>query len=318
MKLLRLAALALTCSVLSFGASKEIVELQRDVALLQDKVDAMQRNLATKIDQLTGMVQAMQDNNTRTVAQLATLQDSVASGVSRSLAPVSGLSTKVDSMGDDVRSLKDALNDLSARLERMDAKITDVKNQVAQMQIAQNPPPAPGSASSTGPAMGPGGTQTPGSMPGPQPGQGSAAVPPGMSADQSYTDAVRDMQGNKIDLAYQEFTQYLTYFPNTERAANAQFYIGQIDFNRGDYNGAVQAFDAVLERYPENPKTPDAHLMKGMALLRLNQRNRAVQEFRLLVGNYPHTNDALKAQQELRQLGVSVSSVPAPTRRKQE
>ena len=43
-------------------------------------------------------------------------------------------------MGDDVRSLKDALADLSARLERMDAKMTDLKN---QMQIMQNPPAAP-------------------------------------------------------------------------------------------------------------------------------------------------------------------------------
>ena len=132
----------------------------------------------------------------------------------------------------------------------------------------------------------------------------------------SDLDAVRDMQGNKTDLAFHEFQQYLTYFPNTELAANAQFYIGQIDFNRGDYNGAIQAFDAVLERYPDNPKTPDAHLMKGMALLKANQRNRAVDEFRVLVSNYPHTNDAQKAQQELRQLGVSVSTVP--TRRKQE
>lgn len=307
MKILRLTVLALTCSALSFGASKEIIELQRDVALLQDKVDAMQRNLATKIDQLTGMVQAMQDNNTRTVTQLATLQDSLANGVTRSLAPVSGLSTKVDSMGDDVRSLKDALNDLSARLERMDAKMTDLKNQVSQMQIMQNPPPAPGSTSSPGTMGAPGG----------MPGQTSPVAPPaGMSADQSYTDAFRDMQGNKTDLALQEFQQYLTYFPNTERAANAQYYIGEIDYNRGDYNGAIQAFDAVLERYPDNPKTPTAHLMKGMALLKANQRNRAVQEFRVLVSNYPRTNEAQKAQTELRQLGVSVSSTPVPTRRK--
>ncbi len=297
MKFLRLAVLLLTCSVFSFGASKEIIELQRDVALLQDKVDRMQRDLATKIDVLTGIVQSMQDTNNKTVAQLATLQDSVASGVSRSLAPVSGMGTKVDSMGDDVRSLKDALNDLSTRLERMDAKITDLKNQI---QIAQNPPSAPGGATATG-----------------QPGQqtGPTGPPPGMSAAQSYTDAMRDMQAAKIDLAYQEFQQYLTYFPNTEQAANAQYYIGEIDYNRGDYNGAVQAFDAVLERYPDNPKTADAHLMKAMALLKQGQRNRAVQEFRVLVSNYPSTNDAKKARQELHDLGVSAATT-TPTRRK--
>jgi len=125
---------------------------------------------------------------------------------------------------------------------------------------------------------------------------------------------VRDLQTGKSDLAQQEFQQYLQYFPNTELAANAQYYLGEIAYNHGDYNGAVDAFDAVLERYPENPKTPDAHYMKGMALLKANQRNRAVQEFRALVQNYPHTDDARKALAQLRSLGVSAA--PPTTARK--
>ena len=97
----------------------------------------------------------------------------------------------------------------------------------------------------------------------------------------------RILQTGKTDLAYNEFQQYLTYFPNTELAANAQYYIGEIDYNRGNYPEAVKAFDAVLEHYPNNPKTSDAHLMKAYALLKSNQRNRAVQEFRILVTRVP-------------------------------
>jgi len=92
------------------------------------------------------------------------------------------------------------------------------------------------------------------------------------------TDARRDLQTGNTDLALQEFQQYLTYFPNTELAASAQYYIGEILFRRSDYTNAIPAFDAVLERYPENPKTADAHFMKGMALLKAGQRNRAVQD----------------------------------------
>jgi len=300
MKVLRLGALALICSAISFGASKEIIELQRDVALLQDKMDAMQRDLDTKLGALTAMLQQVQDNSTKANA---TLEDTLNNGVGKQLAPVAGLSTKVDSMGDDVRALRDALNDLNARLERMDAKMTDLKN---QMQIIQNPPVAPGAT-------------VPGTTPGQtgQPGQaGTTGTPPaGMTAEKTYTDARRDMQTGNTDLALQEFQQYLTYFPNTELAANAQYYIGEIYYNRNDYNNAIPAFDAVLERYPENPKTADAHFMKGMALVKAGQRNRAVQEFRTLVANYPRTDDARKAQQQLRQLGASASG-PATARRR--
>jgi tol-pal system protein YbgF len=281
MKFLRLAVLTLACSPFCFAVNKDLVQMQRD---LEDKINSLQNDMDSKLSALTGMLTAIQNDTRRTADQVATLQDAVTNGVAKSLAPVSGLNNRVESMGDDVRSLKDALADLSSRLERMDAKITDLKN---QMQIIQNPPSAPGAPGSPTP------TQAP---------------PPGMSADRSYTDAVRDLQTGKADLAYNEFQQYLTYFPNTELAANAQYYLGEISYNRGDYNGAIQAFDAVLERYPENPKTPDAHLMKAMALLKANQRNRAVQEFRVLVENYPHTDDARKALQQLRSLGASASS----------
>jgi tol-pal system protein YbgF len=241
----------------------------------------------------------MQNDTRRTADQVATLQDSVGNNVTKSLAPVNGLNNRVESMSDDVRALKDSIADLSSRLERMDAKITDLKN---QLQIMQNPPAAPGATGPGGPTATPGQTGAP---------NGPVTPPPGMSADRSYTEALRDLQTGKSDLAYSEFQQFLTYFPNTELAANAQYYLGEIDYNRQNYTGAIQAFDAVLERYPDNPKTPDAHYMKAMALLKSNQRNKAVQEFRILVQNYSHTDDARKALQQLRALGVSAGASSA-------
>ncbi len=302
MKFLRLAALLLTCSSFSFAVNKDLVQLQRD---LEDRINAMQQSINTKLDTLTGMLQAMQNDTRRTADQVATLQDSVSTGVAKSLTPVAGMNNKVDAMGDDVRSLKDLMADVSARLERMDAKITDLKN---QLQVIQNPPAAPGPNGSGAPPAntGPGASASP---------LGQSAIPPaGMSANDSYTAAVRDLQTGKTELAYTEFSQYLQYFPNTELAANAQYYLGEISYNRGDYSGAIKSFDAVLERYPDNPKTPDAHYMKAMALLKSNQRNRAAGEFRLLVQNYPHTEDARKALAQLRALGASAATSNAKRR----
>jgi tol-pal system protein YbgF len=302
MKFVRLAGLLLTCSSFSFAVNKDLVAMQRD---LEDRITAVQQSINSKLDTLTGIVQAMQSDTRRTADQVAALQDTVTNGVAKSLAPVNGMSSKVEAMGDDVRSLKDALADLSSRLERMDAKMTDLKN---QLQIIQNPPAAPGAAAPgsapTGSPSGPGG-----------PASGQAGAPPvGMSANDSYTAAVRDLQTGKTELAYSEFSQYLQFFPNTELAANAQYYLGEINYNRGDYNGAVKAFDAVLERYPDNPKTPDAHYMKAMALLKSGERTRAAGELRILVKNYPHTDDARKALAQLRALGLSAGTSTAKRR----
>src|SRR6185437_15359619 len=168
MKFVRLAALLLTCSSFSFAVNKDLVALQRD---LEDRINAMQQSINSKLDTLTGIVQAMQSDTRRTADQVATLQDTVSNGVTKSLAPVNGMSGKVDAMGDDVRSLKDALADLSSKLERLDAKMTDLKN---QLQIIQNPPAAPGAPGST-PTGAPNGQGAPPS--------GQASAPPaGMSA----------------------------------------------------------------------------------------------------------------------------------------
>ncbi len=264
MKFLRVAILGLTFSSFSFAVNKDLIALQRD---LEAKIDAMQQNLNNQIANLAGIVTAMQSDTRRTADQVAGMQDVLRTTVTNSLAPINGLGNKVESTSEDVRALRDALADFSARLERMDAKITDLKN---QMQIMQNPPAAPANLAP--------GTVPPGGMtgaPGQQVPPATSGPPMGMSAEKTYTDARRDQQTGNVDLAYQEYQQYLKYFPNTELAANAQYYIGQIDYDRGDYKSAVQAFDAVSERYPKNPKTADARLMKGMALARDGQRTRA-------------------------------------------
>ena len=291
MKVLRLFALSLTFSSFTFAVNKDLVALQRD---LEAKMDAMQQNLSSKIDVMTGTLQAIQNDSRRTADQVATLQESLGSALTRSLTPVNTLNTRIDAMGEDTRALRDSLADLSARLERMDAKMTDLKN---QLQIMQSPPPAPGAA-------------------GPSPTGGApGAAPPGVSAEKSFSDARRDQQTGNLDLAGQEYQQYLTYFPNTEQAASAQYYLGDISYTRGDYKGAVKAFDAVLERYPSNPRTADARYMKGMALAKDGQRAKAVQELRSLVQSNPNTEQARKATQALRDPRLFPVAATASTRR---
>lgn len=268
-----------------------MIELQRDVALLQDKVDAMQRDLDTKLGALQAQVQQVGDTSNHSAAQL---QEAVTNGVGKQLAPVATLNSRVDQMGEDVRAVRDSLNDLAARLERMDAKMTDLKN---QLQIMQSPPPAPGSAPATG-----------------APGAATNAPPAGVSADKTYGDARRDQQSGNLDLAYQEYQQYLQYFPNTELAANAQYYLGEIDYNRAAYDKAIAEFDAVLERYPQNPKTADARWMKAMSLVHTGQKAKAQEELRALIHDQPSTDAARRAAQELKQLGGS--STAAARRRR--
>jgi tol-pal system protein YbgF len=288
-RILALCAFALSFSGLSFAANKDLIALQRALEERFDAVQQQQQQLNSKLDVLTGMITTMQGDTRRTADQVASMQDALRTTVANSLGPVNSLGAKVEATSEDVRSLRDALADLGARLERMDAKMTDLKN---QMQIMQNPPAAPGAQGTSGP---PGTTSA-----APAGGQPAPNGPPaGVSASQLFTDARRDQQTGKTTLAAQEYQQYLTYFPDTELAASAQFYLGEIQYNQNDYKDAVQSFDTVLERYPQNARTKDAAYLKGMALAKNGQRTQAVQELRALIQKYPGTEQAHKAQAAL-------------------
>lgn len=297
MKLLRLAAVALLCSSYSFARNKELEDFQR---ALDQRLDLMQANFDKQISALTESVRTVQNDTRHNAELIASMQESLSGAVTRSLTPVTGLSTRVDAMSEDTKALRDALGDLAARLERMDAKMTDLKN---QLQIMQSPPPAPAA---------PAGTAVPG-----QPG--ASNIPPmGMSAEKTYNDARRDQQTGNLDLAAQEYQQYLTYFPNTELAANAQYYLGEVSYTKGDYKAAADAFDAVLERYPNNPKTADAKYMKGMALARDGQRTKAIGELRSLIQTNPNSEQARKATQALNDKRLFPSTSTTTSRRSRD
>lgn len=295
MKPIRLLALVCFFATFSFGASKEIVELQRDVAILQDQVRQVQRTLDEKLAQLTLLMQQTQDSASKASSGVANVQSTVSDTLNQQIQPVTKIGGKVDGLSDDVHGLRDSIADLNARLAKLDAKVTDIGN---RMSIIQNPPGAPGA---------------PG-QPTAAPGQG--APPPGMTAESAWQNAEKDRLSGNVDLALKEYQDYINYFPNTDYAPNAQFNIGEIYYGKGDYENAQKAFDTLLERFPDNPRTRSAHFMKGQTFVRTGNRDGAIQEFKFIVENYPGTEDARRATQSLRGLGASASTKPSPARRK--
>lgn len=287
MRYFRLATLVLCGAVLCFGANKEMVELQRDIALLQDQANRIQRTLDEKLAALQVLLQQTQENSSRAAISVQNMQTDVASKVGEQMRPLLGVAQKVDGMQEEMRGLKDSMSDLSARLDKLDAKMTDVGNKISLAN--QPPPPAPGQGQTAGASLGP---TTP-------------QAPAGMSAETTFADAQRDEQAGNYPVAIKEYQDYLTYFGQTEQAPSAQYHIGLIYYNEADMDGAVKAFDTVLEKYPENNQTPNAYYMKSMALLRSGQRAPAIEGFKELIDKYPRTEQANKARSQLRALGVT-------------
>ena len=125
--------------------------------------------------------------------------------------------------------------------------------------------------------------------------------------DVLYNNAVRDYNGGKNDLALQECSDYIKFYPNTDLAGNCYFYLGEIQFRQGNYQQAAQSYDAVLQNFPSGNKAASAQLKKGFALIELGKQDDGVSELRRLIQRYPHSPEALQARDRLRKLGVATT-----------
>ena len=282
-----LSILSLLIAPSVFAQKKETVELQRDLALLQDQVRSMQRSMDEKLGALTVMIQQTLDSANKANTAVAVLESGIRDRMkdqeSKLVVPVTNVGAKVDSFSEEMKGLRGSIEDVNAKMGKIQAQLIDLGNALKTLAA---PPPAP-PAATTSAAMPPSGP------------------PAGLSAESLYNNAMRDRLGGNADLALSGFNDYLKYFGNTDLAPNSQYYIGELYYNKGDMDAALRAFDTVLEKYPDNNKTPDAMYMKGKVLVKMSERDEAAKQYRDLRKRYPTHDLSAKALSELRALGLS-------------
>lgn len=275
-----LLALVIASATPSFAVSKEIVQLQTQVQALQDAMARMQQAFDERMGVMRNLVEGSTDKMNQINVSLQELQKTLAQQHTDSGA-------RADQLSGQIQALNDAVDELKARLTKMN-------NALEAIQNAQTNLPA-------------GGGQ-PGAQPGP------AAQPQAPPPDVLYNNALRDYNAGKYDLASQEFSDYMKYYANTDLAGNAQFYLADLEYRQGNFEAAVKDYDKVLEQYPGGNKAPAAQLKKGMALSQLGRRAEAVRELQSLVARYPRSLEADQARRQLKTLGAGPTAA-RPTRR---
>ena len=117
---------------------------------------------------------------------------------------------------------------------------------------------------------------------------------------QLYDAAYLDLTKGKYNLAITGFSNYLKYFPETELADNAQYWLGECYYAKKNYTKAAIEFHQVLEDYSTGDKVPSALYKLGLSLLELKSVGQANKYFEELVNKYPHTQEAKLAQEKLK------------------
>ena len=259
----------------AWGVSKEIIQLQTQVQALQDQMTHMQQSF----DERMGVMKNLMDQNTDSMNKVTAAMTALQNSLEKLQSDNSG---KVDQLSGQIQALNDSLDELKARLAKVGKQLDDV--QAAQQNQAASTAAQQAQQ------------------------QALAQAPP---PDVLYNNGLRDYNAGNNDLAKQEFSDYVKFYPNTDLAGNAYFYLAEIEFKQGDYQGAIKNYDQVLQNFPTGNKAPSSDLKKGLALIELGQKDDGVAELRHVIQRYPRSNEALQAKERLRKMGAATTGTTA-------
>jgi tol-pal system protein YbgF len=296
------------------AVAREIVELQQSV----NQVLQSQQTIQTLVTQNEAVEKTLIEQSLDSVNKLSGTMGNLQKTV-EDIQATSG--ARLDSMSTQVQGVSDNLQEVLARVGKLNQQLTDAQNAIQSIdaKLASTAPPAavpaPGSApgapgDSANPANSPSApgaalnVPTAPSGPGALPAAaGAPAAAPPPSSDLLYSNGLRDLNGHKYDLSLQEFQDYLKYYSNTDLASNAQFYLGEIFFAQEQYQKAVDAYGKVIDNFPRSFKLAPAHLKRGLALIQLGEKAMGIKELRTVIRMYPGTDEERRARAKLHDLG---------------
>jgi TolA-binding protein len=236
----------------------DILALQRDVAILQELVKTMQGSLGERMTALQGQVQVSVDAAKEATAAVGAVKRSVDQALkeqeTKLVAPVAGIGARVDGVSGELRTVQQALTDLVGVINKLQSQVLDLNNAVKVLQ-----PPA-----------------------------GAATPAPPASANDLFTNAEGDRMQGKLDLAVQEYTEFLKWYGDYPQASQAKYQIAQIYYAQKEYESAVKEFDELIQKYPDSQKMPEILYYKGMSLKELGRANQAADAFSELRKRFPN------------------------------
>ncbi len=209
------------------------------------------------------------------------------------------LFVRITQLEEQIRDLTGQIEEMSYKIDqtnqRMDRMTADTEFRFQSMEkggVAVEPPPPERQGS--GPTV-----SEMGQVPAKTAAQGSAPVqlkPPPTDAAEAYREAFRLL--HKADYAAAEvaFKAFLKDHADTEYAGNAQYWLGETYYVRGQFEPAAVAFADGYKKYRKGPKAADSLLKLGFSMRKFNQSEKACAALDQLLKEYPNT---AKAQQDL-------------------
>lgn len=130
---------------------------------------------------------------------------------------------------------------------------------------------------------------------------GQLPVPGGSDRD-NYQAAFELVKEQRYEPAALAFQQFLVSFPDSDLAANAQYWLAESYYVTQKFDDALNAFQVVINEYPRSRKVADALLKMGYCNYELQRWDAAKTSLARVQADFPDTTAARLAGQRLKRM----------------
>jgi tol-pal system protein YbgF len=130
----------------------------------------------------------------------------------------------------------------------------------------------------------------------------ASSQPQVTSEQQLYDLTYANYKDEKYIQAIAGFKNFLTKYPRSDLADNAQFWIGECHMALEQYEQAILAYQEVIKNYPNGNKVPNAMLRQAIAFLQINDDTSAKILLNKIIKKYPNSSEAKIAETKLKTL----------------
>lgn len=128
---------------------------------------------------------------------------------------------------------------------------------------------------------------------------GSAPAQTG-DANSDYNAAVAlILEKKQYDQAISALQAWVKRYPDSTYQPNANYWLGQLNYNKGKKDDAAYYYATVVKNYPKSPKAVEALLKVGVIMQEKKDTAKAKAVFQQVIKLYPDTESAKQAQKRL-------------------
>ncbi|KGL50903.1 tol-pal system protein [Pantoea ananatis] len=128
---------------------------------------------------------------------------------------------------------------------------------------------------------------------------GSAPVQSG-DANSDYNAAVAlILEKKQYDQAITALQAWVKRYPDSTYQPNANYWLGQLFYNKGKKDDAAYYYATVVKQYPKSPKAAEALLKVGVIMQEKNDTAKAKAVYQQVIKLYPDSESAKQAQKRL-------------------